>query len=92
MGAGVQRGYGARMNRSSEALHVSGLVGLVGGTILVLAGVAMGPELGGMVTSYGMLVVLAAGYLLIGLRVRRALQRRTAPTRSHASAVGPSRT
>lgn len=80
------------MSRSAEVLNLAGLAGLLGGIVLVPAGAAMGPELGGMITTYGFLVVLAAGYLLIGLRVRRALQRRTSPTRAHSTAVDASRT
>jgi uncharacterized membrane protein YebE (DUF533 family) len=72
------------MTRIRSLLHPFGWGALVGGMIVALVGMTSGDELGGLAWTYGILVVLAAAYLLAGLRIRAALAARSAPRRSSA--------
>jgi len=64
----------------TRALRVFGTLGLAIGLVAVLGGSYAG-ELGGFVTGYGLLVVLSAAYLLLGLAVRERLAHRPRPMR-----------
>ena len=81
------------MTRVRSLLHPFGWGALVGGVIVAAVGLASGDELGGLAWSYGVLVVLAAAYLLAGLHIREAVATRRAPaaktvTRRHPEASG----
>ena len=73
--------------RVSEPLKAFGVFGLVAGCVAVVASPLGGP-LAGLLATYGVLVAVAAGYLLVGMRVRAALRRRRAP---RAAAPAPAR-
>jgi len=62
-------------------LTVAGCAGLLFGLVVMTAGAA-GGEFGQMLTGYGLLVIGATAYLLMGLGVRWLLARRARPTRS----------
>ena len=62
-------------------LAVIGGAGFLFGLAVISAGSA-GGEFGQMMSGYGLLVMGAAAYLLLGLGVRWLLSRRTRPTRS----------
>jgi hypothetical protein len=62
-------------------LAVAGCAGLLFGLAATTAGAA-GGEFGQMLSGYGLLVMGAAAYLLLGLGVRWLLGRRARPTRS----------
>jgi len=82
--------------RAAAAISVRGMghdrllavigAGFLFGLAVISAGSA-GGEFGQMMSGYGLLVMGAAAYLLLGLGVRWLLARRTRPTRS---AVGVS--
>ena len=62
-------------------LAAAGCAGLLFGLVVMTAG-AVGGEFGQMLTGYGLLVMGAAAYLLMGLGVRWLLARRARPTHS----------
>jgi hypothetical protein len=71
------------MTRLRSLLHPFGWGALVGGVIVATVGLASGDELGGLAWSYGVLVVLAAAYLIAGLHIRTAVAtRRTSPAKT----------
>jgi hypothetical protein len=59
----------------TRALRLFGTIGLATGIAAMVGGGYAG-ELGGFVTGYGLLVVLSATYLLLGLAVRERLAHR----------------
>lgn len=61
----------------THRLRSAGLAGLVLGLVAMVLG-AFGGEMGQLGAGYGLLLVLAAGYLLAGLAVRDAVQSRRA--------------
>lgn len=69
-------------------LSVATWAALVGGTGLMLAGSLIATEVGSLMVGYGLLIVLAGGYLGAGLaireRVRRAIAARSAPARGQS--------
>jgi hypothetical protein len=64
----------------TRAMRVLGSLGLALGVVAMVGGGYFG-ELGGFVTGYGLLVVLSAAYLLLGLAVRERLAHRPRPAR-----------
>lgn len=74
------------MSSHHAVLHPFGWGSLVGGAVAAGIGQASGSELGGLAWTYGVLVVMAAAYLLIGLHLYTALiaRRRSASTASRA--------
>lgn len=60
---------------SHERIRRFGIIGLAGGLVAIVIG-PMAGGLGGLLVGYGVLVVATAGYLLIGLTVLDAAQRR----------------
>ena len=70
-----------------RVLRGFGLFGLAVGIGAMAAGSAAG-ELAGFVTGYGLLVVLSAGYLLIGLALRAAFGRRPRPVSRQIPVLG----
>jgi hypothetical protein len=67
----------------TELLKWAGVAGVVVGGLTVVAGSIAG-ELGQLAAGYGLLLLLASGYLLGGLAVRTAVRR--ARERRHAAA------
>jgi len=61
------------MTRHHTLLHPLGWGSLVGGAVAAGIGQAAGSELGGLAWTYGILVIMTASYLLIGLRVHAAV-------------------
>ena len=59
----------------TRALRIFGTIGLATG-IAAMVGGGFAGELGGFVTGYGLLVVLSATYLLLGLALRERLAHR----------------
>jgi hypothetical protein len=70
----------------THRLRGAGLTGLVVGIGAMVLG-TFGGEIGRLGTGYGLLLVLAAGYLLAGLAVRDAVQSRRA--RASATRLAP---
>ena len=64
----------------TRALRAFGMFGLAIGLVAILGGGYAG-ELGGFVTGYGLLVLLSAAYLLLGVAVRERLAHRPRPIR-----------
>jgi hypothetical protein len=73
------------MTRIRSFLHPFAWGALAGGILVAVVGLTSGDELGGLAWSYGVLVVLAAAYLLVGLRIRAALVARAATTRTSST-------
>lgn len=69
----------------TRALRTFGTIGLAIGIVAMIGGGFAG-ELGGFVTGYGLLVVLSATYLLLGLAVRERLAHRPRPVEQPARA------
>jgi hypothetical protein len=88
---GGARGYRLRMTESNQSLRGFGLIGLVGGVLATIGGQLTGSELGALASGYGVLVIVAAGYLLVGMQVKSALQRRHAAAHSTSAAGTTSR-
>lgn len=62
------------------------VAGLGFGSLAMVGGTALGHGVGGLAVGYGVLVVLAALYLIIGLAIRdRMRPRRTAERQSEAA-------
>jgi hypothetical protein len=66
------------------ALRIIGTLGVGLGVVVMAAGGFAG-ELGGFVTGYGLLVVLSAGCLLLGLAIRERLAHEPRPARHRLS-------
>lgn len=62
----------------TRALRIFGTIGLAAG-IAAMVGGGFAGELGGFMTGYGLLIVLSATYLLLGLAVRSRLATRARP-------------
>lgn len=60
-----------------QLLRGAGMVGVVFGVAAMVAGL-LGGELGQLGVGYGLLLLLAAGYLLVGLAIRDAVRARRA--------------
>ena len=73
--------YGPCMTHD-RVLRVFGLAGLAIGAVAMAAGSVAG-DLSGFVTGYGLLVVLSAAYLLVGLALRALLAHRPRPAGHH---------
>jgi 4-hydroxybenzoate polyprenyltransferase len=70
--------YAARMRNT---MWSSAIVGLALGSLAMVGGTAVGGELGPLAVGYGLLVALAALYLVGGLVIRERVWRRiSAPT------------
>jgi hypothetical protein len=67
--------------RHDRLLAVTGCAGFLFGLAITAAGGVVG-EFGQLMSGYGLLVMGAATYLLVGLGVRWLLARRTRPRRS----------
>jgi hypothetical protein len=65
------------MNRTHPGLWTFGVAGLVGGVVLTAIGVVGAGEIGSLAGGYGVLMIGAAAYLMIGLKLRARLGRRT---------------
>lgn len=64
------------------------LAGVAFGSLAMVGGTAIGDGVGALATGYGLLVVLAALYLIVGLAIRDRIRRRSAAQR--ASGAAPS--
>ncbi len=64
------------MTRHHPFLHPFGWGSLTGGTLIALVGKLSNSEIAALAWTYGVLVVLGAAYLLIGLRVYAAYRGR----------------
>jgi len=76
------------MTRFRFILHPFGWGSLVGGAAVALLGLTSGSELGGLAWTYGVLVVIAAAYLLVGLRIHAALRARREARHASGHAAG----
>jgi uncharacterized membrane protein YebE (DUF533 family) len=64
------------MTRHHPFLHPFGWGSLAGGMLIALVGKLSSSEIGALAWTYGVLVVLGAAYLLIGLHVYAAYRAR----------------
>jgi hypothetical protein len=70
-----------------QSLWSIGVGGLALGTLALLGGTAIGGEIGPLAAGYGILVLVAALYLVAGLAIReRAWRRVTGPLNDRARA------
>lgn len=67
-------------------LWSAAIAGLALGSVSMVGGTALGGELGPLATGYGLLVALAALYLVVGLAIRERVWRRPAATRAQRPA------
>ena len=65
------------MNKTHSALWGFGLAGMVSGAVLLVIGAVGANDIADLAGGYGMLVIGSAAYLLIGLKIRERLGRRT---------------
>ena len=80
------------MKRTHPAFWGAGWVGLAVGGALTLVGLADAGEAGRLVGGYGVMLLIAAVYLLGGLGLRASLARRsTTAVAAHAAGVGSTR-
>ena len=62
-----------------QSLWITAITGLGLGSLAMVGGTAIGGELGPLAMGYGLLVALAALYLVAGLAIREHVWRRLAP-------------
>jgi 4-hydroxybenzoate polyprenyltransferase len=67
-----------------QSLWSAALVGLALGSLSIVGGTAIGGEIGPLAVGYGLLVILAALYLLAGLAIRQRVWRRINPPKRTA--------
>ncbi len=63
-----------------QALWTTAITGLGLGSLAIVGGTAIGGELGPLAVGYGLLIALAALYLVAGLAIRERVWRRLAPS------------
>jgi len=62
-----------------QSLWIAAITGLGLGSLAMVGGTAFGGELGLLAVGYGLLIALAALYLVAGLAIRERVWRRMAP-------------